>query len=77
MCHVYMRLLCRNGLVTGKDSFLMGPSGFGFMHPSIIAPDDPLVDQMISRTAAAAAMLSSSACVPSTHPNYCSHKKQR
>ncbi|EIE20344.1 hypothetical protein COCSUDRAFT_3563 [Coccomyxa subellipsoidea C-169] len=51
----------RNGLVTGKDSFLMGPSGFGFMHPSIIAPDDPLVDQMISRTAAAAAMLSSSA----------------
>jgi hypothetical protein len=50
--------------VTGKDSFLMGPSGYGFMHPSIIAPDDPLLQEMIDRTSAAAALLSSSACVP-------------
>ncbi|BDA45333.1 hypothetical protein COCOBI_07-1200 [Coccomyxa sp. Obi] len=53
----------RQGATTGKDSFLMGPSGFGFMHPSIIAPDDPLIDVMINRTATAAAMLSSSAYV--------------
>lgn len=47
----------------GRDSFLMGPSGFGFLHPTAIAAGDPLRRAMINLTAAAAAQLDMTAYV--------------
>lgn len=41
----------------GKDSFLMGPSGFGFTHPSAIAVQDPIRQSMVKLTARAATSL--------------------
>lgn len=58
----------RQGALTGRDSFVMGPSGFGFLHPSIISPADPLVDALVNRTIAAAALLSAQGVFP---PRYC------
>ena len=54
---------CRQAAKTGKDSFLLGPSGYGFLHPSIIAPSDPLLSTFINGTRAAAELLSTSAYV--------------
>ena len=42
---------------SGSDSFLLGPSGYGFLHPTAIAPRDPLRLIMINMTIAAAAQL--------------------
>lgn len=47
----------------GKDSFLMGPSGYGFLHPSIISSSDPARQEMISCTEAAAIALDMEAYV--------------
>ncbi len=41
----------------------MGPSGFGFLHPSAIASGDPLREAMIKLTAAAADQLDMTAYV--------------
>ncbi len=43
---------------SGRDSFLLGPSGYGFLHPTAIAPHDSLRQIMINMTSAAAAQLS-------------------
>lgn len=49
---------CRQAaLRSGSDSFLLGPSGYGFLHPTAIAPRDPLRQIMINMTSAAAAQL--------------------
>ena len=42
---------------SGSDSFLLGPSGYGFLHPTAIAPRDSLRQIMINMTSAAAAQL--------------------
>ena len=42
---------------------MLGPSGYGFLHPSIIEPSDPLLSTFINGTRAAAELLSSSAYV--------------
>ncbi len=54
---------CRQALQTGKDSFLMGPSGYGYLLPSIINPSNPLLEDFVLRTTAAADVLSASAYV--------------
>ena len=56
-------LLCRQAGMTGRDSFLLGPSGYGFLHPSLIHPADPLLPAFVNRTEAAAALLATSAYV--------------
>lgn len=48
---------------TGRDSFLLGPSGYGYLHPSIIDPTDPVLEDFVLRTTAAADLLSASAYV--------------
>ena len=35
----------------------MGPSGYGFLHPSAIAADDPLAQQLVNSTLQAASMM--------------------
>ena len=57
------RALCRQAAKTGKDGFLLGPSGYGFLHPSLISPDDALLGAFINRTEAAANLLATSAYV--------------
>ncbi|KAL0034064.1 hypothetical protein WJX79_006605 [Trebouxia sp. C0005] len=47
----------------GSDSFLLGPSGYGFLHPTAIAPHDSLRQVMINMTSAAAAQLDMSSYV--------------
>ena len=42
---------------------MLGPSGYGFLHPSIIEPSDPLLSTFINGTRAAAELLSTSAYV--------------
>ena len=42
---------------------MLGPSGYGFLHPSIIEPSDPLLSTFIDGTRAAAELLSTSAYV--------------
>jgi len=44
-------------LRSGSDSFLLGPSGYGFLHPTAIAPHNFLRQTMINMTSAAAAQL--------------------
>ena len=56
-------LMCRQAGETGKDSFLLGPSGYGFLHPSLIHPADPLLPAFVNRTQAAADLLATSAYV--------------
>ena len=41
----------------------MGPSGYGFLHPSLIDREDPLLPAFINRTEAAAELLDTSAYV--------------
>jgi len=55
--------VCRQAAKTGKDSYLMGPSGYGFLHPSLIDREDPLLPAFINRTEAAAELLDTSAYV--------------
>lgn len=40
------------------DTFLMGPTGYGFLHPAAIASDDPLLDEFVAKTVEAAHQLS-------------------
>ena len=42
---------------------MLGPSGYGFLHPSIIEPSDPLLSAFINGTRAAAELLATSAYV--------------
>ena len=60
---MHVRLLCRQALKTGKDSFLLGPSGYGYLHPSTIDPADSLLDSFVQRTMSAAKLMSASAYV--------------
>lgn len=55
--------MCRQARETGRDSFLLGPSGYGFLHPSLIHPADPLLPAFVNRTEAAADLLATSAYV--------------
>ena len=48
---------CRQAAATGKDSFLMGPSGYGFLHPSLIDAQDPLAAQLVNDTLAAGGLM--------------------
>ncbi len=58
VCVSISMCLCRQAaLRSGSDSFLLGPSGYGFLHPTAIAPHDSLRQIMINMTAAAAAQL--------------------
>ena len=41
----------------------MGPSGYGFLHPGIIAANEPALNTLVNQTLAAAALLSTSAYV--------------
>ena len=36
----------------------MGPTGFGFLHPAAVAPDDPILTDFVASTVAAAKQLS-------------------
>ena len=56
-------LRCRQAALTGRDSFVMGPSGYGFLHPGLIAEDSPLLPVIVNATLGAAALLSTSAYV--------------
>ena len=60
---MHVRLLCRQALKTGKDSFLLGPSGYGYLHPSTIDPADSLLVNFVQRTMSAAKLMSASAYV--------------
>lgn len=42
---------------------MLGPSGYGFLHPGMIAHDDPLLRDFINRTGGAAELLATSAYV--------------
>ena len=53
----------------GKDSFLLGPSGYGFLHPSLMAPSDPARHDMIKYTKAVASALDMNAYVHWDHYN--------
>ena len=61
--HVDSSLACRQAGRTGQDSFLLGPSGYGFLHPSIIPDSDPLLPQYVNATLEALRNLSMSAYV--------------
>ena len=56
-------MTCREAHKTGRDSFLLGPSGYGFLHPSLIHSADPLLAAFINKTEAAANLLDTSAYV--------------
>ncbi|KAK9793994.1 hypothetical protein WJX73_001371 [Symbiochloris irregularis] len=53
----------RQAASTGQDSFLLGPSGAGFLHPSLIDASDPLVQVFINQTLDALKLLGASAWV--------------
>lgn len=48
---------CSQARKTGKDTFLMGPSGYGFLHPAAIASNDSLLDKFVNETVADAEQL--------------------
>ena len=54
---IRMRYCRQAALTSGRDSFLLGPSGYGFLHPTAIAPHDPVRQMMVNMTSAAAAQL--------------------
>lgn len=57
-------LACRQAASRqGRDSFLMGPSGFGFTHPSAIAQEEPIRQTLVNLTAHAASSLDMAAYV--------------
>ena len=60
---MHVCMLCRQAVKTGRDSFLLGPSGYGYLHPSIIDPADPLLDRFVQQTMSAAKSMSASAYV--------------
>ena len=54
---------CRQAAQTGRDAFLMGPSGYGFLHPGCISEDSPALPALVNATLGAAALLSASGYV--------------
>ena len=54
---------CRQSYETGRDSFLMGPSGYGFLHPSAIDSNSSLLMNFVQETVAAAKKLDMSSFV--------------
>lgn len=54
---------CRQAALTGKDTFLMGPSGFGFLHPAAIRSESPRLSDFVRETVTAAQNLSMTAYV--------------
>ena len=53
----------RQAVKTGRDSFLLGPSGAGFLHPSTIDAQDPLLQHFVNKTLDALDLLGASAFV--------------
>lgn len=53
----------RQAAKTGQDSFLLGPSGAGFLHPSLINASDPLLQGFVNETLDALKLLGASAYV--------------
>ena len=49
---------CSQAQKTGNDTFLMGPSGYGFLHPALIPIDSPLLTEFVTNTVEAAQQLS-------------------
>ena len=54
---------CSQAAKTGQDSFLLGPSGYGFLHPGQIPTKDHLLPKFVDLTVDALHMLSASAYV--------------
>ena len=51
-------MLCSQAQKTGNDTFLMGPSGYGFLHPALMPTDSPLLTEFVTNTVEAAQQLS-------------------